>query len=122
MSSVLTGERLTQAIDQSREKIAAADPEQMKSLDKTMAVDFEEHFKFQELQAFFHASGRLDINAAQIIYNALGEVGSPDNGGWTHGTDLATKVVVTQLMGELLKIKIAMVQADRKAGSKPKYA
>ena len=117
----LTGEKLSRMIASSREKIEAADPEKMKELDSTLAVDFEEHFKFQELQAFFHVSGVLTPEAAQIVYNSLGEVGSSENGGWAVNTDLATKVIVTQLMGELLKMKIAMTRASR-GGSLPKYA
>jgi len=119
--SALTGEKLSRMIASSREKIAAADPANMDLLDDTLAVDFEEHYKFQELQAFFHVSGVLTPEAAQIVYNSLGEVRSESNGGWSAGTDLATKVIVTQLMGELLRMKIAMARKSR-GGSLPKYA
>jgi len=59
-----------------------------------------EHFAFQEAQARAHASGRLTTDEAQIIYMALGATGSA--GGWAKGTDLATKVIVTEVIAELL--------------------
>lgn len=59
-----------------------------------------EHFAFQEAQARAHASGRLTTDEAQIIYMALG-TGSSRN-GWSARTDLATKLIVTEVMTELL--------------------
>jgi len=67
-----------------------------------MAVTFGEHFAYQNAQARAHVSGKLSTDEAQIIYIALGEVGSQDNGGWASGTDLATKVVVTLTIGQLI--------------------
>jgi len=110
MASVLDGDRLSAMIEVSREKIKEVEadkPGMAANLDKELAVDFEEHFKYQQLQAEFHAAGRLTPDAAQIVYVALGEIGDSDNGGWAAGTDLATKVIVTQLMGELLRLKLA---------------
>lgn len=71
-----------------------------------MDVTFDEHYQYQNIQAEMHAGGILPTDAAQIIYTALGEIGSAKNGGWAAGTDLATKVVVTQVIGELLKARI----------------
>jgi hypothetical protein len=104
----LTSNRITRAIETVQGQIdAKLDDAGRKGLDETLAVSFDEHFQFQQLQARAHAMGNLSTDEAQIIYVALGEVGSPDNGGWAAGTTLATKVVVTQLMGELLEKKLA---------------
>jgi hypothetical protein len=81
--------------------------EALADLDATLAVTFEEHFAFQNAQARAHVTGLLTTDEAQVVYVALGEVGDPGNGGWAAGTDLATKVVVTQLMGELLARRAA---------------
>lgn len=99
----LTENNLTRAIAAVQERIDAADAETMSKLDDEMAVSFEEHFAFQSAQARAHAMGKLTTDEAQVIYVALGEVGSPSNGGWASGTDLATKVTVTMLMPKLLK-------------------
>jgi len=103
----LTGERLSGMIDTARDKCKALDPDALANLDAGMAIEFSEHFEYQQLQAQYHASGLLTSEAAQIVYASLGEVGSDSNGGWASGTDTATKVIVTQLMGELLKLKLA---------------
>jgi hypothetical protein len=105
----LTGERLKRMIAQSREKceiMSESDPEKLDGIDKTLDLTFEEHFKFQNLQAENHAGGILTPEAAQIVYASLGEGYSDSNGGWTVGVDTATKFIVTQLMGELLKLKL----------------
>jgi hypothetical protein len=72
------------------------------ALDAKLAVTFEEHYAFQNAQASAHASGVITTDEAQTIYRALGEVGSEANGGWAKGTDLALKVTVTTLMGQLI--------------------
>lgn len=71
-------------------------------LDAELAVSFEEHFAFQNAQARAHAAGILTPEEASVIYRALGEVGSTANGGWAKGTDLALKVTVTTVMGQLV--------------------
>jgi hypothetical protein len=103
-----TTNRLTVAIEKVQAQIdAKLDADSAKALGDTLAVSFDEHFKFQQLQSQAHAMQNLTTDEAQIVYIALGEVGSPGNGGWAAGTSLATKVVVTQLMGELLAKKLA---------------
>jgi hypothetical protein len=104
---VLTIDRLTDAIVAARVKIDALDPAKAADPDTAMALTFEDHFSFQELQARAHVEQQLSTDAAQLIYVALGEVGSDANGGWSASADTATKVVVTQLMGELLESRVA---------------
>lgn len=94
--------RVLNAIDAARVALTGVPAPQAADLDAAMAVTFTEHYAFQDAQARAHASAKLTTDEAQIIYGALGEVGSVANGGWAAGTDLATKVTVTRLMGELL--------------------
>jgi len=94
--------RVSRAIDVSREAISKLNADTQAALDATLAVEFDEHFAYQQAQARAHVEGLLSTDEAQVVYVALGEVGSPSNGGWAEGTDTATKAVVTQLIGELL--------------------
>jgi hypothetical protein len=92
--------RVATAIVAMRPRIADLDDDKRTGLDKAMDVDFGEHFAYQETQARAHVSGKITADEAQIIYAALGE--TPSENGWTEGTDLATKVVVTKIIAELL--------------------
>lgn len=67
-----------------------------RNLDNTLP----DHFEYQNTQAWAHATGLISAGEAQTIYMALGEVPAAD--GWASGTDLATKVVVTEIVMELL--------------------
>jgi hypothetical protein len=104
---MLTKTRLDACIAQSQAKIDALKDEQaLAKFDAEMAISFDEHFRFQQMQAEAHASGILETDAALLIYAALGEVGSAKNGGWAAGTSLAKKVIITQVMAELLARKL----------------
>lgn len=104
--TALTAERMNMMLAQIRVKYEALDEEKQVALDKDMDVDSSDHFQYQQMQAEMHASGVLEPDAAMIVYRSLGEVGSPDNGGWAKDTDTPTKVLVTQLIGELAAIKL----------------
>lgn len=95
--------RLTAHIDSLRPRIDALTPEARAKLNADMDVEAFEHFAYQEQQARAHVSGKLTADEAMVVYRALGEVGSSANGGWAADTDLATKVSVTLLMGELVR-------------------
>lgn len=103
---MLTLSRLVDAIAAAAVKIDALDASKASELDAAMALVPSDHFAFQQQQAGAHASELLSTEAAQLIYRALGESCTGSNGGWAAGTDTATKVVVTQLMGELLARRI----------------
>jgi hypothetical protein len=94
--------RLTRSLAEIREKYDGLTPDKQANLDREMDVSFEEHFAYQNAQARAHAAGRITTDEAQLIYAALGEVGSTKNGGWAAGTDTPTKVVVTLTIGQLL--------------------
>jgi len=71
-------------------------------LDASLAISFGERAAYQDAQAAAHASGVLTADEALTVYTAIGESGSDANGGWPAGVDLALKVAVTALMGQLL--------------------
>jgi hypothetical protein len=74
--------------------------------DKTMDLAISEHYAYQNQQSKAAAMGTLNTDEAQTIYNALGEYHHAENGGWQDGVGLATKVIVTQAMSELLERRI----------------
>ena len=94
--------RVTAAIAQMRERVATLEPDKIARLEEVNAVSSFEHAQYQNQQARAHAMGRLTTAEAQVVYMALGEVGNSENGGWATDTDLATKLVVTKIIGELL--------------------
>lgn len=89
----LVEQRLTDVPDEKRE-----------ALEMALTNSMEEHFRFQQLQSQYHAMGKLSTEDAMFIYAALGE--APADDGWASGTDLATKVVVTEAMTMILKEKV----------------
>ena len=80
--------------------------EALETLAKPMALSFTDHFEYQNLQAQAHASGKISADEARTIYAALGEVMNSDNGGWQPHVDLAMKAMITQIMRELVSIRI----------------
>lgn len=67
---------------------------------RTLDNSLIEHFTYQTVQSRAFAMGLLTYEEAQTIYVALGEVPAED--GWAAGTSLATKLVVTQVLAELI--------------------
>lgn len=101
--------KLSRAIEDARERLLGAGDltaAQLRKAEDDLAIDGEEHFQYQQTQAEAHAGGLLDRDSALTVYAALGENWNPDNGGWASEADLATKYVVTILMGKLLARKI----------------
>jgi|6_EtaG_2_1085325.scaffolds.fasta_scaffold06935_6 hypothetical protein len=76
----------------------------LESLDADMALSTSEHVAFKNQQARAAATGRLNTDEALLVYHALGEWANEANGGWRAGVGLAEKVVITQLIGELLSV------------------
>lgn len=100
--------RIANAINNLQPKIDELEPTQRLHLDTSMDVAPDEHFAYQETQARAHAEGKITPDEAMIVYAALGEVQNSNNGGWTEGTNLATKVAVTLIIGELVKSKLGI--------------
>lgn len=63
-----------------------------------------EHFAYQTAQSRAHAAGKLSTGEAQIIYIALGD--RPGTSGWAANTDLATKLIVTEVLAEIMRGQI----------------
>ena len=76
----------------------------LERLDADMALSASEHAAYQNQQTRAAAAGRLNTDEALLIYHALGEWADEANGGWQAGVGLAEKVVITQIIGELLSV------------------
>lgn len=74
-------------------------------LEAGLALTGLEHFAYQSKQARAHATGKLSTGEAQTIYIALNGELPGSNGGWAESADLATKIVVTQVIGELAGLR-----------------
>lgn len=96
--------RVERGIGRAQTKIRGLDEEKVLKLEENCKIDFRDHFAYQQAQAQAHAGGKLSTGEAMILYQSLGEVWSEGNGGWKKGTPLATKIVVTQVIGELLGV------------------
>ena len=66
------------------------------------AIDFSDHFAYQNEQALAHASGKITSDEARVIYVSLGEVWSESNGGFSNGVDYAMKITITTIVAELI--------------------
>lgn len=108
MSKTVDMTRWNSIVDKIASRLIEQGEEAVSKLDKVMAIDFEEHFEFQNLKSEAFIAGRIDQDVAQAIYMALGEnhAANRKNGGWTDQVDTAEKVAITQIMGELLSLKI----------------
>jgi hypothetical protein len=101
-AGLLGDNRVTRAFRDVQGKFELLSSLQRTELDANMAVTFEEHFAFQQTQAWAHAAGIITPDEAWVFYSALGEIWNMENGGWAAETDTVTKCVVTVLIGQLL--------------------
>ena len=99
-------EKIQQKIDAGGQDGALSTPEKLESFEKSMDISFEEHFSFQNVKSEAFMAGKISQDEAQLIYAALGEVMSSENGGWQPHVTLAMKVTITNIMTELLSMKI----------------
>jgi hypothetical protein len=74
----------------------------LKKLEKEMGLSASEHAAFQRQQSNAAAQGDLNTDESLAVHNALGDYYNKDNNGWSPGVGLATKVIVTQIVSELL--------------------
>jgi hypothetical protein len=77
----------------------------VESLHESNALTFQDFVDYQNAQTRAHASGRITTEEAATVYASLG--GEVYRGDWPEGTSLATKLTITQLVGELLGVKIS---------------
>lgn len=93
--------RVSKAVARIQAKLDKLDPEKLAELEKGNNITFDEHFYYQTVQSRAHAAGRISVVEASILYQALGVIRNDSNGGWAKDTDLATKLAVTLVVGEL---------------------
>ena len=72
------------------------------NLDREMYLSPSDHAAFQNQQAKATNAERLNTDEGLLVSNALGEYHNADNGGWQDGIGLATKMIITQMISELL--------------------
>lgn len=60
-----------------------------------------DHAALQDLQVRAHLADLITLDEAMTVYMALGEIPAAD--GWAEDADLATKIVVTSLMAEIMQ-------------------
>jgi len=76
-------------------------PEKIASDSKTLDMDTNEHFRFQELKSLAQLHGVITLDEAQFIYNNLGETVSTFN-----SQPVWIKACLTTVFKTLLKMKI----------------
>lgn len=72
------------------------------AFEKTLDLSLEEFVAFQNIKSRAQVLGKINLDEAMTIYAALGE-----GGNWAADTDLATKLIVTQIMEELITMQLA---------------
>jgi hypothetical protein len=82
-------------------KAKKVSPENLAELDKSLNISLGEYVAFQNAQSQAHAGGILTLDEAQAVYGILGT--GPDT---FNSRPLATKMAITKLMAELLKLRI----------------
>jgi len=100
-----TENRVEDNIDKLR-RAFLANPSLAEKVEGIFTLSFEEHFAYQTVQSHAFASGVLTLEEAHTVYTSMGEMHTETNDGWAEGTDLATKMVVTALIGALMKAGI----------------
>ena len=96
----LTENLITRTAAAVQPRLDALADDAREEFERGMDVTTAELCHWQERKSLAMMEGKLTQAEAQAIYAALGH-GGP-NGGWPTGTDLATKVAVTLVMGKVL--------------------
>lgn len=91
-------ERIAQGVKPDGSPITA----DLSELERDQNLTHIEWFAYQNAQARAHATGKLSTAEAQTIYSALGGEGMSAT-GWADHVDLALKVTITQVIGELMQ-------------------
>lgn len=95
--------RILDAINKIEVQLSGKDEDTKSALNKQLNCDFNEWYSFQDTQAIAHASGKINLNEANLLYRILGS--SCDH---FNEQPLAEKIVVTKVMQELLKWKLGL--------------
>lgn len=80
----------------------------LSEVEEELTLRFEEFVAFQNEQARAHAGGLITSDEAMTVYRLLGgeSHAGDENYGWPKGVTLAQKMVVTNLMGELMSRRL----------------
>lgn len=84
-------------IDRINDKLSSKDKKTKDKLYKTLDIEFMEKAKYFELNSQSFAMGIIDLEMSQFVYNKLKD--------YEH-TTLAERIIITQLMSELLQKKL----------------
>lgn len=74
----------------------------VQSLEAGLALEAGEKLAYLRANSLAVQDGTLTADEGQTVYRALGEGFGTSNGRWARGTDVALKVTVTTLMGQLV--------------------
>jgi hypothetical protein len=72
-------------------------------LDQTCAIAAGDHEAHRDVIEWAEGTGLLHEENARAMSKALGETWTAHNGGWARDTDLAMKLVVLNLVPDLLR-------------------
>jgi hypothetical protein len=86
-------EKIRLAIQKAEIKVKTLSESDKEQLTKTLNLTPREFASYQEIKSIAQAEGKIDLETAMFIYNSLGN--------WSR-TDLATKVILTQVFAMFL--------------------
>lgn len=85
---------LQASINKLEDILSTKTPEDKNQLYKKLDIDFKNQFMYLDINAQSFASGLIDLNTSQFLYNKLRD--------YTN-TSLAERIVIAQLMADLLQ-------------------
>lgn len=88
--------KIREAIEHAEIKVKTLSETQKKALEMSLELTTREFVAYQEIKSIAQAEGKIDLETALFIYNALGN--------WQK-TDIATKAILTQLFAMFLLSK-----------------
>ncbi len=113
------GNRIAEAIRGMREALQSTPAAKQETVKRKLDLTLAEFCKYQDEQAMAHAGGKITLEEAQTVYVALGGETFGSDGGWPRETDLATRIVVTKLVHELMSMRREPKTPSRKRAVAP---
>lgn len=87
-----------ETIENYKKALESVPKDKKDKLHKSLDIEFKEQFDYFNLNSQSFASGIIDLNTSQYVYNSLKD--------W-NDTTTQERIAITQLMNELLKRRIA---------------
>lgn len=94
-----TNETIMRAVSAMEDALGDLTPAQREELERDTRISMQEHDALQRAQSVAFAEGRLPLEVASFLYNALGEF--PSKTGWSARTSLAERIVAIKLFEAL---------------------